>query len=356
MDCQQVQHDLLSAESLGLLGPELAAHLAECPECKALLEQLRRLEMETRQLPVPAGHEQPSPEFLRQIAAVRPKHAAHRLVRRLIAAIVVLAFTLAAISLILFNGSSVQADVLINQLVDWNLNIAHTHSATERARIYQQQLTQMRQQVAHTDLAPADRALADSLLNNAQWLTTENNASDEAQHFQSIANQLLARRQALNDGSAQKFETIYQKLIDQVRQGQTAPTQPNSTSPSGDARPVGPGAALTPNSISPRSIETPSQSSTAMTQSEFVLPPSVRFESGGRTISGGYANALSLSNRTPGASVPGYVERFDSRHHLTPHLTGVALPTDPSGPERTSVTPGPSNQPGPQGGTAHGNN
>lgn len=232
MNCEQAQNELLSAESLTMLGPELSTHIAECPQCQALLAKLRKLEAATRSLPVPAGHEQPSPEFMQRLreAASRKGPVVRHLVRRVIAAAVVLAFALAAISLIFFNGSTVQADVLIGQLVDWNLAIAHTHDAANRSKVYQQQAAQLQKQVNDAHLSSADQALAVALLNNAQWMTTEENASDESQHFRTLANQLHDRQQAATDGAATHLQQIYQQLMTQgVNGGSGSSSSPTDT-------------------------------------------------------------------------------------------------------------------------------
>lgn len=241
MDCQQAQNDLLSAESLNLIGPELSAHIADCPKCQALLANLRRLDAEVNVLPVPAGHEKPSEEFMKRIAAIGPRMRFRRMVNRAVAAIVVLAFTLAAISLIFFNGSSVQADVLIGQLVDWNLAIAHTHDATGRLQVYQEQLAQLQDEIAHGKLAAEDQALVDTLMGNARWLTTEDNAADESQRFKTIADQLMARRQAMSDGAAQHLDQIYQQLM---TQGVSVHPQPAGSQPSSSIIPSHPFHAM----------------------------------------------------------------------------------------------------------------
>jgi hypothetical protein len=259
MDCQQAQNDLLSAESLTLLGPELAAHIAECPQCQTLLARLHRLEAETKALSVPAGHEQPSPEFLRTIStlAARSGPPVRHFVRRAIAAAVVLAFGLTAISLIFFNGSTVQADVLIGELVDWNLAIAHTHDAAGRTRLYQQQLQQLQKQVDQSHLAAADHDLAVALLNNAQWMTTEQNASEESQHFQSLADQLLARQQAASAAVAVHLQQIYQELINEgVSSGTGASNSPSTTEQHNGTSQTAPSSALPENqNLIPRALK-----------------------------------------------------------------------------------------------------
>jgi hypothetical protein len=338
MDCQQAQHDLLSAESLGLLAPVLAAHLAECPECKAMLEQLRRLEAHTKQLPMPAGHEKPSPEFLRQIAAIRPGQKMRRLVRRAIAAAVVLAFGLAAISLIFFNGSEVQADVLIGQLVQWNLQIVHSHSAADRTRIYQQHLTQLQRQIAHSHLAPADHALANSLMDNAHWLTTENNAAEESQHFRSIANQLLARQQASNSGAAAHFEQIYQELMTEGIGNQPKPTKPGSTAPSGTAQPVGPASQLMPRSVMPQPM-----ASTGFGPIHFAIPRSFGIEPSG-PAQGESDYSVSSSNRLPGQwDSAAFVHAGEPWRHSLSHISSVSSPSPSASPARTPVATTPPN-------------
>lgn len=91
MKCQDVQH-ALDAQLIGTLGREparaLDAHLDDCPDCRALVADLRRLQADVRLVgtdgPAPRGWERVSarleadPEFQQTMAAAEAAQARHR--------------------------------------------------------------------------------------------------------------------------------------------------------------------------------------------------------------------------------------------------------------------------------------
>lgn len=256
MNCQQAQHELLTADRFDTeaLGSALAAHLDHCPDCHSLVARLRALDAEAARLPVPAGAaERSCADFIQilsdaivapidpsigRIGIVSPRElnfppdgrtdipitrgADLRLIakknpwsagmRRALAASVALVVTLAVLSLIFFNGSEAQADVILGQLVDWNLQIAHAPTVADRGRVYQQQLVQMKRRAADPALGPADQALAKSLLENARWLTTAHDPADEAMRFKQLADQVRLHAQSTSHSSTH-WDQMYQRLM-----------------------------------------------------------------------------------------------------------------------------------------------
>jgi hypothetical protein len=123
--------------------------------------------------------------------------------RRLMAALFVTAASLAA--LFLFYAPEAQATPdLVDRLVELNVDLAQTSVPEERTRIYEEKAADLKVTLANAKLAPDDRALAESLLENSKWLTGNADPMAEAERFNDIADQFVTRMDAATTAKNEK--------------------------------------------------------------------------------------------------------------------------------------------------------
>jgi hypothetical protein len=82
---------------------------------------------------------------------------------------------------------------LFDRLIDWNLELTQEQSPDERNRIYTEQATELKAKVAKAELPPEDRQLAETLLQTSTFLCMKVGPVEEADLFNDIADQLVAR-------------------------------------------------------------------------------------------------------------------------------------------------------------------
>ena len=134
MTCQEIQDRILSADDPHDLGDELDAHVFACADCSAFVRRLVAIESAARELPV-EGSEVAKAAVMRRVRAgqLRP---ARRLVLRpmwgLVAAVLVVGIGLG----IYLAQPPVASAAVVDQLVDWNLELANAPGAQEREHLY----------------------------------------------------------------------------------------------------------------------------------------------------------------------------------------------------------------------------
>jgi hypothetical protein len=220
MDCQDCQDELLRSESLspdGLPPGEISAHVAGCGVCRQWLRDLSHLERAWSEIPLPAGSERPTDSFLLQFSRQepQPRHSRRSAPRWLVAASVLL--VLAVGGGLLMRPSMASADI-VERLVDWNLSLARSPTPADRDRLYEDQAAGLKAEVLKARLQDGDRGLAESLLETAPWLARNDDPLAEADRFNDVADQLLARLSLASRGGDNERVERYARLFRRVRE------------------------------------------------------------------------------------------------------------------------------------------
>ena len=218
-ECQRIEQVLFGASSVAeaIAQPEVAAHLPQCPACQALLTKLQKLETGTRTLPA-VQTVGPSEAFLERIRTMKvpEPRAVHRVIwiRRSAAAAIIIAVGLMALSVCLMNQRSARADTVLRDLVQWNLDLSAAHDPAARQKIYGEKLAALTKELAGATLSAGEKKIADELLKNAEWLQTENNRLAEAEHFESLVQDVGVQEKAGGAIASQAtIETLQSDLM-----------------------------------------------------------------------------------------------------------------------------------------------
>jgi hypothetical protein len=218
MDCRQVQDWLFDADDPRPERcdvPEVAKHLATCAACQARAVELVRLQESWRSIPLPASADEARLAFLEQLPPptlplVRPKRRL-RALRQLVAAALLVGLGLGTWAL-LAPREAHAAPAVIEQLVDWNIELARAATPDERSQVYTAREGELKQNVSRAPLPEADRALANLLLDNGTWLATHDDPIAAAERFSAVADKLAERLQAANARKEHKLAVSYAKL------------------------------------------------------------------------------------------------------------------------------------------------
>lgn len=222
MTCDQIRDRLLHSDDPrpeAGAAPELAAHLAGCEACRAFAAQLKQLEAVWRALPAPAEAEVARLAFLEKLprpaTPAKPQAAKGWATRWAVAALLLLGVG-ALVWTLTPTPEARASSVLIEELVDWNLNLAQTTNAGERGRIYAAQEAQLTRAVAKSQLSPDDRELAGLLLENGSWLAANDDPVDMAERFSVVADKLVERLEVAAQGKDAGAVDRYARLQGQV--------------------------------------------------------------------------------------------------------------------------------------------
>jgi hypothetical protein len=135
----------------------------------------------------------------------------------LIAALFLTAASL-ALGFLLYSPKAQATPDLVDRLVELNVNLTQTANAEERTRIYEEEAGPLQVTLASANLAPDDRALAESLLANGKWLTRNADPMAEAERFNDIADQFVTRMDAATTAKDEKriiqLAGHYQKIAE----------------------------------------------------------------------------------------------------------------------------------------------
>ena len=170
-----------------------------------------------RAMPEPAGAETAKKAFLGRLAApAAAQPAAGRpLARRVLrwsaaAAAAILLAT--AIGLWLFSPGGTQtaeASTALDQLVDWNLDLADAASPGDRTRLYSANVDKMTRLAAEERLSAEDRDLAGALLVNGERLSRESDPVADAEGFTEVAAALVQHMgKAVKRGDAPRLKGL----------------------------------------------------------------------------------------------------------------------------------------------------
>lgn len=217
MNCQDVQDRILAADDARRLGAELEAHVAGCAECAAFARRLIAIESAAGALPV-EGSQVAKAEVMRRVrreVAPLPRRFLLRPVWGLVAAVLVLGIGLGIY--LARPATANAAATVVDQLVDWNLDLAEVSAPQDRQKLYTTRVAAFDSAVRTASLNPEERQLATLLLEQGSWLAKNSDPVDEAEHFSELADQFvvrLDRAAAANDNPAvQRLERNYDRVV-----------------------------------------------------------------------------------------------------------------------------------------------
>jgi len=241
MNCTQIQEELLSADDLAdaALPADVASHLQSCAACGAILSRLRTLESAARALPTPDASESRS-VFLRSLGAEEPTkrrwsiHPRWLRPRALAAAAMILLAIGAATWYLAASGASraQAAEVTVDRLLEWNLNLAEAETPDKRSQIYVQSAPALQVALSRNAMPPDQKQLADKLMANGAWLSSNSDPLDSAERFDEVADLILNHLQTATTAKqakaaarlAHQYDHIVQRgLGPQLKRAQSVP-------------------------------------------------------------------------------------------------------------------------------------
>jgi hypothetical protein len=206
MDCQEAQDLLYASDAIESPAEALRSHMGTCDACRQLQLKLSRLEQAVRQLPVPHGADAAREAFENRLADRAQQTSPRRLpwplrigYGRLAAAAVLLIGTSLALWLYYRGGTSPAESDSLSELMALNMDVARQATPEDRAREYSSIAAKYQH---YTQQAPQDqRELAQAIASEGQWLTMNDDPLAEADHFTSLANDLLDRMDRAAEGN-----------------------------------------------------------------------------------------------------------------------------------------------------------
>jgi hypothetical protein len=179
--------------------------------------KLVRLEEAWQALPVPPHAEQARDAFLARLPRQRvarrraplPPRRSFAPPRWAIAAAVAAALAIAVLGTWLLIPKRAPLNVregqaaskVLDRLLAWNLALTQLDSPAERAQLYNAQAPALKASLQEAALLADDQDLADTLLANAAWLAEHDDPVTEADHFNDVADKLLALMRTATDAN-----------------------------------------------------------------------------------------------------------------------------------------------------------
>ena len=218
--CERVQEWLLRAEAPGRLAdaPDgVTIHVRTCPGCQQLIRRLERLERRWRDDPLPTSVHASRDAFLQRLKpAVQTRPAYRRWLAPASWTVAASLLLLIGLSAWLLSGTPrahADSDV-IAQLVDWNLELSEAN-AEERPQLFARKAETLKADLARSQLSGEDRAFAQTLMENGAWLAANEEPLEEAERFNTVADQLLARVETTanrSDGAAERLARQFEQV------------------------------------------------------------------------------------------------------------------------------------------------
>jgi hypothetical protein len=88
---------------------------------------------------------------------------------------------------------------VIEQLVDWNLELTEAATPADRDRIFADKHEKLKVRIGQAKLSDTDRELAENLLTNGVWLVKNDDPVEELNRFHRVADRLLEKMQHAAD-------------------------------------------------------------------------------------------------------------------------------------------------------------
>ena len=226
MTCETTRDWILQADSASA-SSEIDRHIRGCADCQKFVRDVMNLERQWRDRPLPERAGTAKAAFLirlqnRPTPVVEPLKP-HRWagIRYVVAA--ALLFVVVGSGFLFFGPgqqAAAQSDV-IDQLIDWNLDLSEAASPVDRQRIFADKHEKLKRVLGSAKLDSADRQLAEHLLANGTWLAQNEDLGEELQRFNSMADELLERvknaaesDRLRSDRYAKQFRKVNERGID----------------------------------------------------------------------------------------------------------------------------------------------
>ena len=253
MNCQEVEHLLMQYDGIagavapdGVVGRErehageqmagVESHLAQCKACATLARKLRRLDQAVRSLPVPPRVETIAARmrFEQKLRALAPAAAAkefaeaNRPSRRIgfwhstgsrwaAAALLLLAIGGGTWGYHAYQGRAVASAEAINQLVDWNLQLAQNGNAADREKFYRESANDVKQKVGSAPLSDDDKEVTDALMLDGEFFSKTEDPLAQADRFSHVADLLvtkMGRAAKKNPKTLDRLGQTYLSVVD----------------------------------------------------------------------------------------------------------------------------------------------
>jgi len=194
MTCDDTREWLLSCDQPTVGSAEALAHLETCPACRQVQAGIVRIEENWRARPLPARSQQAKHAFLERLATpARPE--AKRTRRFAVPSWVMAAAVFLVVgSGILFFWPTQQVEAhpdVLDQLIEWNLQMSEASTAADRKRIYRDRHELLKRSLKQARLNQQEHDLGESLLDNGAWMADNEDPVEELQRFNQVADRLL---------------------------------------------------------------------------------------------------------------------------------------------------------------------
>jgi hypothetical protein len=209
MTCETAQDWLLQADApanLDAAPAEIAAHVSGCVRCQSQIGTIGQIEERWRSMPLSPNADISKTAFLAQIQSpatpAQPTSRPNRWKKALAWTSIAALFIIAGAGILFFwptqHPVQAQSDV-IEQLVDWNLELTEAPTPVERERIFSEKHEKLKVHIKQAKLSDADRELAENLLANGGWLVKNDDPVEELNRFNRVADRVLEKMQLAAD-------------------------------------------------------------------------------------------------------------------------------------------------------------
>lgn len=234
MTCQSAREWIVTAEApadIGSASEDAAAHIRQCPACQKIIAEIGSIERCWRDLPISPRAETSKAAFLKRLAnsaspvPTSPKSKPRRWKRVLAWTTAAAVFAAAGAGVLFFWPSQQVVEAhpdVIEQLVDWNLELTEAPTQADRERIFVENHEKLLARMKQAKLNDADRDLAEHLLDNGHWLAKNDDPVEELHRYNRMADRLMEKLEAAaakadaaqSDRMARQYAKIAERGID----------------------------------------------------------------------------------------------------------------------------------------------
>jgi hypothetical protein len=194
MNCELAQDVIFQSDDPEAVpDADVARHVQACGNCRAVVERLARIEDVARGLTVPVIDQDHADS--RGVGNPVPQGAARgrRTFLRPMWVGAVAALLLIGVGLGLWMWPQEPGAQVVENLIDWNLQLADADAPQERERIYKSTAPQMESAVRRAKFSDEDRATAARLLADGAWLSQHGEPTARAEKVCDLTELLVGR-------------------------------------------------------------------------------------------------------------------------------------------------------------------